>query len=284
VLGARDANELDRAQRDLQSAGIDATTVVCDVGIRADAERLISEARARTGRLDVLVNNAGVIRVGPVEHMQVADFEEALAVHFWGPLYTTLAAIPIMREAGGGRIVNISSIGGRIGVPHLVPYCASKFALTGFSEAIRGELAKDSIRVTTVCPGLMRTGSPGNAWFKGQHRNEFAWFVVSDSVPGASIDARRAAAQIVDACRYADAELVITTPAKVAIVANAVMPEAFALATDCAARLLPGPIGESGDRSYSGWQSRSPHIPQTLTRLTDRAAADNNEFGELGPQ
>ena len=136
AIGARDEAELDRARRDLQAEGVDATTVVCDVGDRADAERLIAEAVERTGRLDVLINNAGVIQVGPVEHMAVADFEEAMAVHFWGPLHTILAAMPVMREAGGGRIVNISSIGGRIGVPHLVPYCASKFALC---RAVRGD-------------------------------------------------------------------------------------------------------------------------------------------------
>jgi NAD(P)-dependent dehydrogenase (short-subunit alcohol dehydrogenase family) len=278
VIAARDQAELERARADLQGQGADVAVVVCDVGERADAQRLMDEAVKLTGRVDVLVNNAGVIRVGPVEHMEVADFEEAMAVHFWGPLYTTLAAIPIMKEAGGGRIVNISSIGGRIGVPHLVPYCASKFALAGLSEAIRGELTKDGIYVTTVCPGLMRTGSPFNAWFKGRHRDEFAWFVISDSMPIASIDARRAAAQIVEACRFGDAELVITVPAKLAIIANAIMPEVVALAMEGAARMLPGPVDESGNKSYSGWQSLSQRIPTGLTRLTDRAAAENNEL------
>ena len=140
--------------------------------------------------------------------MQTADFEQALAVHFWAPLQTMLSAIPVMRGQGGGRIVNISSIGGKIGVAHLVPYCASKFALTGLSTALRAELAKDKILVTTVSPGLMRTGSPFNAQFKGRHREEFTWFIVADSMPLLSIDAVSAARQIVDACRCGDAELV----------------------------------------------------------------------------
>jgi NAD(P)-dependent dehydrogenase (short-subunit alcohol dehydrogenase family) len=278
VIGARDEDELDRARRDLHGQGTDAITVVCDVGDRNDAQKLVDAAIEKTGRLDVLVNNAGIIQVGPIEHMEVADFEQAMAVHFWGPVYTTLAALPIMRRAGGGRIVNISSIGGRIGVPHLVPYCASKFALTGFSEAIRAELAKDGVYVTSVYPGLMRTGSPFNAWFKGKHRKEFAWFVISDSMPLASIDARRAASQVVDACRYADAELVITAPARMAIVANAIAPAAFALAMDVAGRLLPAPIDESGNRARSGWQSLSGRVPTRLIRMTDRAAAENNEL------
>jgi NAD(P)-dependent dehydrogenase (short-subunit alcohol dehydrogenase family) len=277
VLAARDADELERARRDLEGRRIEAQTVVCDVGERAGAERLIEEVVRRTGRLDVLVNNAGVIKVGPVEHMSDADFEEAMAVHFWGPLHTMLAAVPHMRRQGGGRIVNISSIGGKIGVPHLVPYCASKFALTGLSDSIRGELAKDGIYVTTVCPGLMRTGSPFNAWFKGKHRHEFAWFVVSDSIPGATIDARRAAAQIVRACRGGEAELVITLPAKMAIVANAVMPETVALVASLVNSVLPGPTDARGDQAYSGWQSTSALVPPRLTRLTDQAALDNNE-------
>ena len=119
-----------------------------------------------------------------------------MAVHFWGPLQTMPAAIPVMRRQRGGRIVNVSSIGGKIGVPHLAPYCASKFALTGLSESMRAELAKDGIHVTTVCPGMMRTGSPFNAWFKGRHREEFAWFAISDSLPVASIDA--AASRVAD--------------------------------------------------------------------------------------
>src|SRR5262249_1627723 len=158
---------------------------------------------------------------GPVQHMSIADFEDALATHFWGPLYTILAAMPHMRRCGARRIVNISSIGGKIAVPHLVPYSASKFALTGLSEGLRAELAMDGFAVTTVCPGLMRTGSTYNAWFKGRRRREFAWFHFADSIPGVSIDAKRAARQIVDACRHGDSELVITPAARLGILMNA---------------------------------------------------------------
>jgi len=227
----------------------------------------------------VLINNAGIIQVGPLEHMERGDFEQAMAVHFWGPLQTMTAAIPVMRRQRFGRIVNVSSIGGKIGVPHLTPYCASKFALTGLSESIRAEIAKDGIHVTTVCPGMMRTGSPFNAWFKGRHREEFAWFAIADSLPVGSIDAARAASQIVDACRHGDAELVISWPAKLAVIANAVMPRSVALGMDIANRmLLPQPTGEAGNRSRSGWQSLSDRAPSKLTALTERAAMENNEL------
>jgi NAD(P)-dependent dehydrogenase (short-subunit alcohol dehydrogenase family) len=283
TIAARDQAELERARDELSTRGADVHVSVCNVGIREEAERLIEEVIDRTGGIDVLINNAGIIKVGPLEHMQVEDFEEAMAVHFWGPLHTMLAAIPAMRKNGMGRIVNVSSIGGRIGVPHLTPYCASKFALAGLSDSMRAELARHGIAVTTVTPGLMRTGSPFNAWFKGRHRDEFAWFLISDSVPVASIDAGRAASQLVDACRYGDPELVIAWPAKLAIVANAVMPQAVAMAMDLANQLvLPDPSDNGGSAAHSGWQSMSERTPSTLIRLTERAAAANNELGRQG--
>jgi NAD(P)-dependent dehydrogenase (short-subunit alcohol dehydrogenase family) len=279
TIAARDQAELQRAREDLAERGIEVTTIVCDVADREQAQKLVDDVVARTGRIDVLINNAGIIQVGPLEHMQRADFEQAMAVHFWGPLQTMTAAIPVMRRQRGGRIVNVSSIGGKIGVPHLTPYCASKFALTGLSESIRAEISKDRIYVTTVCPGMMRTGSPFNAWFKGRHREEFAWFAISDSLPVASIDAARAASQIVDACRHGDAELVISWPAKLAVIANAVVPQSVALGMDLANRLLlPQPTGEDGNRSRSGWQSLSEWAPSRLTTMTERAARENNEL------
>ena len=279
TIAAREQAELDRARADLESRGARVDVAVCDVGVREQAEQLVRDAAARHGRIDVLINNAGVIKVGPIDHMEHADFEEAMAVHFWGPLHTTLAAIPLMRQHGGGRIVNISSIGGKIGVPHLTPYCASKFALTGLSDSLRGELARDRIFVTTVCPGMMRTGSPFNAWFKGRHRDEFTWFTISDSLPLASIDGRRAAMQIVEAARYGDPELVITAPAKLAIIANAIAPELLAGAMALAnAVVLPDADPAAGTESRSGWQSLSDWAPSKLTRMTERAASDNNEL------
>jgi short-subunit dehydrogenase len=278
VLVARDDEELQRAQRELEAHGVEVSTIAADVSVAADASRIVEDTVARHGRLDILVNNAGVMQVGPSEHMDAADYEEAMAVHFGGPLHAMLAAIPHMRQSGGGRIVNISSIGGRIAVPHMAPYCASKFALTGLSSALRAELMKDGILVTTVCPGLMRTGSPFNAWFKGNHRAEFAWFVISGSLPVLSASGRRAAAQIVEAMRAGDAELVITLAAKAAILASTVLPETVAWAMALTNRLLPAPSRDKGDEAHSGWQSGSAWAPSRLTVLTERAAAENNEL------
>src|ERR687891_1372920 len=103
------------------------------------------------------------------------------------------AVIPLMKRQSYGRIVNIASIGGKVAVPHLLPYVASKFALVGLSEGMRAELLKDGIYVTTVSPGLMRTGSHLNAFFKGQHKKEYALFSIANALPLFSTSSKRAA-------------------------------------------------------------------------------------------
>ncbi len=278
MIAARDAVELDKGLQDLQSRGFDAAVCVADLRDKNDARRMVQETVNRFGQIDILINNAGVITVGPIDSMTVGDFEEAMDVHFWGPFHTMRAAIPHMLQQGGGRIVNISSIGGKIAVPHLAPYCASKFALTGLSESFHAELASDGIMVTTVCPGLMRTGSPFNAKFKGEHRAEFAWFAIADSLPLVSVDGARAAAQIVDALQHGDPELVISWPAQLAIPANALMPDAVARTMSVVNRFLPPSTDAHGGRTFTGWESTSSWAPSTLTRSSERAASANNEI------
>jgi NAD(P)-dependent dehydrogenase (short-subunit alcohol dehydrogenase family) len=280
VLVARDEEELGRAAEDIRTRHpfAEVLTVGADVRKRDDAERTIARAIERFGRVDVLVNNAGIIQVGPLDHMKLSDYEDAMNTHFWGPLYMVLASLPHMRRQREGRIVNISSIGGKIAVPHLVPYCASKFALAGLSDGLRMELIDKDIVVTTVCPGLMRTGSPVNAMFKGKRPQEYAWFAISDSLPLASIDASRAARQIVAACRRGDAELIITVQARLAVLARDLAPELFADAMALMNRLLPGPTTPEGDRARPGHESESRWAPSPLTASTYEAANENNEL------
>jgi NAD(P)-dependent dehydrogenase (short-subunit alcohol dehydrogenase family) len=278
VLLARDEHELDRARRLLEEEhGADVLAIRCDVRRRADVRAAVARILETWPAVDVLINNAGIIQVGPLEHMQHADFEDAMATHFWGPLHLMLELVPGMRRRGFGRIVNISSVGGRVAVPHLAPYCASKFALTGLSDAVRAELAPHGIGVTTVSPWLMRTGSPMNAQVKGQHQAEYAWFAISDSLPGMTISAERAARQIVEACRYGDPELSITVYTRAFAMLNEVAPSAVARMMAIAARLLPGPAGPEGDQVKKGRESESAWAPSLATTLSDRAAVLNNE-------
>jgi len=158
-----------------------------------------------------------------------------------------------------------------------VPYCASKFALVGLSESLRHELRRHGILVTTVCPGLMRTGSPVQATFKGRHESEYGWFAVLDAMPGASMKAERAARRILSACRHGDAEVILSVPARAAVLAHAVAPVLTSTAFDLVAALLPPASGPAGDEGVLGWQSRG-RTPPVLTRLSDKAARRNNEW------
>jgi NAD(P)-dependent dehydrogenase (short-subunit alcohol dehydrogenase family) len=274
---ARDAEALDRARLDLEARGIPALAVPCDLTDRDQVSRMVSEVEAGLGGIDVLVNNAGIIQVGPLDSMTLEDFEAAMATNFWSAVHMAFAVLPIMRRQGGGRIVNVASIGGKISVPHLLPYSASKFALVGFSEGLRSEAGRDGIVVTTVCPGLMRTGSPRNAIFKGRHRAEYAWFAISDSLPGLTMSAERAARKIVEACRAGDAHVVLTHAAQVGDLAHALAPGLTATVLDLVNRVLPAP-GGIGTRAARGAESESAVAPSVLTTLGDAAARRNNEM------
>jgi NAD(P)-dependent dehydrogenase (short-subunit alcohol dehydrogenase family) len=274
---ARDEEELRRASSELATRGRPALAVPCDVTDQAAVFDLVDAVRRHLGPVDVLINNAGTISVGPAETMTLADYEEAMRINFWGPLYATMAVVPQMRGRREGRIVNISSIGGKIGVPHLAPYSASKFALAGLSQALRAEYAKDGITVTTVYPGLMRTGSPRHAYFKGQHRAEYAWFSISDSLPLTSISAERAARRIIAATKRGEADVVLSLPAVAAVRFHALFPELTNDLLAVMARLLPAPGGVGTER-VEGKNSTSALSPSVLTTLGDRAAERNNEM------
>jgi NAD(P)-dependent dehydrogenase (short-subunit alcohol dehydrogenase family) len=275
-LCARTADQLSAAVNELRGKGYAAEGFACDVRSVDQVRNFIQRVVDQSGRIDVLVNNAGVIQTAPQKNMMFDDYRDAIDTHLWGPLYLIEAALPYMRRRGEGRIVNIASIGGEISVPHLLPYCASKFALVGLSEGLSTELAADGIKVTTVCPGLMRTGSPRNALFKGQHRKEYAWFSISSSIPGITISSKRAARQIVHACRVGQPYLSVSLPSKVAIKLHALLPGLSVKVMRVINELLPAPT-EDGYRSRKGRESFSAWSPSRLTRLTEQAAIENNE-------
>ncbi|HEY9661495.1 MAG TPA: SDR family oxidoreductase, partial [Allocoleopsis sp.] len=158
AICARDSAELERAQTELQQQGGDIIALTCDVTDQHQVEQMVKQVLDQFGTIDVLINNAGTDIVGPLEALSFADYEDTMKLHFWAPLYTTYAVLPGMKQRRSGRIVNISSVGGKIASPHMVAYCASKFALVGLSEGLRAELAKQGITVTTICPGTIRTG------------------------------------------------------------------------------------------------------------------------------
>jgi short-subunit dehydrogenase len=277
AICGRDPDSLERARASLAHRGAEVIAVPCDLTDPASVQQLIEVVHRKLGPVDILINNAGIIEVGPVATMSVADYQEAMGTNFWGMLYPTLAVLPEMRKRRAGRIVNITSIGGKLGIPHLLPYSASKFAAVGFSQGLRAEVAADGVKVVTVVPGLMRTGSARNAIFRGQHRSEYAWFSISDALPGLSISAERAARRIVEACRRGDAEVLFPVTARVAAVANTLMPGITANLLGAVNRLLPGAGGRPSARRR-GAESHSWLSPSWLTRLGDRAAHKYNQM------
>lgn len=275
---ARNEPELQATYEELIQRGAAVLTVACDVGEQDQVEHAIRQVINQYGRIDVLINNAGVIQVGPAEHMQIEDFQNAMNVHFWGPLYAMQAVIPIMRRQGGGRIVNISSIGGRVAVPHLAPYDASKFALTGLSNAFHTELARDGIVVSTVTPGLMRTGSFYHANFKGQNEKEFNWFSLLDSTPVTAMSSRRAARQVIDAARYGVARRTLTLQARLVEILEGLAPNLSVWVWTQFARMLPESTGDRGNELRTGFESRSKVSRSWVTKMANRAAQKNNEM------
>ena len=272
VICARREDELRSAAEKLAEVG-EVVPVVCDVANPDEVQRVVDTAVEYFGRVDIVVNNAGVIEVGPIDSMLLGDYRKLMDIMFWGTAYMTLAVLPQMRRRRHGRIVNITSIGGKISVPHLVPYSSAKFAAVGFSEGLHAEVAKDGIAVTTVVPGLMRTGSYRHARFKGDVRREFAWFSVASSLPGLSINATRAARQIVRAVERRSREAIISAPAKLAVRVAGMMPGTVMAILALINRLLPrdeNPVEVSGKEAEARLDSEFVERATALGRRAGR--------------
>ena len=280
AICARDAQELERARQELARGGAQVLALAHDLTNADEVRTMVAEVQQQLGSIDVLVNNAGIIMAGPLDHMEIRDYEESLNVHFWAPLHAMQAVLPDMRRRGEGRIVNIASVGGKVAVPHLVPYSAGKFALVGLSEGFRAELLEHGIKVTTVCPGLLRTGSPRNAIVKGQHEQEYAAFSIADSLPAVSMNAERAGREIWNACRRGEAEVILSLPAKLLSAFHGLLPGTTANVLSWLNRALPGPAEFMGDERRFGYESQSDLSQSWLTTLTQQAAENNNELGE----
>lgn len=277
AIVARDPLEMERALADLVPRATRKNRVIgvlCDLSDGGSISEMLNTVRVQLGPIDVLVNNAGAIQVGPLDAMKPEDFENEMRLHCFAPMRTMLGVRDDMRRRGGGRIANIASIGGVISVPHLLPYSASKFALVGLSQGMHAELARDEIVVSTIVPGLMRTGSPPNATFKGDHRREYAWFSVSDSLPLISMSSRRAATQVVEAMEYGKPYVVLGLSAKIAAFANGLFPGLVNRAMTLVTALLPQ---SANPKSKLGREAGSPLSNSFLTAATRRAALRNNE-------
>ncbi|MFF1399866.1 SDR family NAD(P)-dependent oxidoreductase [Streptomyces sp. NPDC058287] len=284
---ARDTDELRRATEWIEErTGTAVSAVACDVRDRAAVGAAVRQTYERTG-LDIVIANAGVIQVAPTEAIEADAFDDAMATIFGGALNTALAALPLLRRSPvGGRLGLIGSVGGLLAVPHLLPYSCAKAALGALGEGLRAETAAENVSVTTVHPGLMRTGSHLQAEFGGRSSEEFAWFSALAGAPVVSMNAERAAERVVRAVERRRTRLVLTPAARAASLAHGIAPAAVTRMSGLVNRLLPG--AETGhengaddivqghriDRPSSGWTEK---LRGWGSALNDRAARRYNQ-------
>jgi len=280
VLCARSAGGLDAARADLERYGIQVLGVPADIGVAAEAGRVVDAALSRFGRLDVLVCNAGLIQVGPAAAMRPDDYAQAMDVMFWGLVHPVLAALPALRR-NGGRILAVTSVGGKLPAPHLLPYCAAKHAAVGFAEGLRIEAAREGVSVTVGVPGLMRTGSPRNALFTGNRDAEYRWFATADSLPLLSINAESAARKLVDATMRRRPEVVLTPAAKLGMRVHGVAPVTTLRVLTGLNRLLPTTVDPGPSPGHR--TSPPPRWFTILTRLSRTAARRWHQFDDETP-
>ncbi len=157
ALAARRTDRLDAVVKQIEAAGGEALALVCDVTDEAQVNQTVQAVKAKWGRLDMLVNNAGIAVLGPVLGADTSEWRRAFDINVLGLMYATHAVLPLMKEQGRGHIINMSSVSGRVSFPGLSVYCATKWAVNGFSESLRQEAAPDNIRVTLIEPGLVTT-------------------------------------------------------------------------------------------------------------------------------
>ena len=266
---------------------------VCDVRDAAAVEALVTEVVEADGRLDVAIHVAGVIQVGHVDTVTLGHFHDAIDTMLWGPVHLALAVLPVMRDAGHGRLGVVSSVGGLIAVPRLVPYSVAKFGAVGLAEGLHAELAGTGVTVTAVTPGLMRTGGHVRARFVDDDRPDYAWFAPAASLPGLSISAGRAARRIVDGVLAGRPTVELTPLTVVARRVHGVAPATTVRLLGAVSRVLPGPSRRAVDPgsldtpAVEGRAARSrlgSRVVDALSALGDRAARRNNELPPEPPR
>lgn len=274
---ARDEEELDEACRRLAEKQIEAVPFSADISHANETAPLIERVIQYFGQLDVLVNDAGIIQVAPLNSLTREDFETAMNVMFWGPVNLTLAALPHMTQRRSGRIVNITSVGGRVSVPHLLPYSCAKFAFVGFSSGLAAEVKSRGVHVLTVVPGLMRTGSYLHAKFGGNAKKEFSWFGLLGNMPGLTVSADDAAQQILSALDKKAYNCTISLPAKLLVGAEAFLPDTVRTVMSYVNVVLPNAKYPTPQATGKDLDAQTNRAFQAFTTLGKQTARKLNE-------
>lgn len=283
VICARDEDELLSGAALLKQRGIDVYPRVCDVTDRDQVRAMVADVEATVGPIHTVVTVAGIILVGPLESMPEDSFTDAVNTMLWGPIHLALAVLPQMRARRTGHIGTVTSIGGLVSVPHLLPYSTAKFGAVGFSEGLSAELAGSGVTSTTIIPGLMRTGGHLHAQFAGQQTHEYAWFATAGSLPLVAMDAERAASKMVDAVLAGKPTVILSPLAKIGARVHGLAPATTVRAMGVAARFLPRAPRQGSAGFIPGAeadQRLDSRLLGTLTRLGQAAA---HRFNEIRP-
>ncbi len=229
VVNARNPNLLEETARRVRDAGGQALAVAGDISDRELSEKLVQACLGEYRQLDLLVNNAGLAKPGPLHKLTPDDWHFVFGVNFFGALYAAYAVLPHFREQGSGKIVNVASVAGKLALPGSVCYAASKFAMVGMSEGMAAELAASGIDVITVCPGWVRTEFFSNVRLPAERnptliaeRKDLAGWLMKNFL---SASPEEVAGSIVNACEKGGAhELVLTAPGVMAERLHALCP------------------------------------------------------------
>jgi len=273
VICGRNAEIMGSVSKELLSKAGRFLYIQCDISDREQVNRMIDEIEEKMGTVDAVINNAGIMSVGPMETMMQEDYEAAMKVHFWGPFHIINRVLQGMKMKKSGRIVNVVSIGGVLSFPHLLPYNVSKFAFSGYSEGLTAEVSRYNIKVTTIYPGLMATGSPRNITIKGEYEREYAWFSRAASLPVFAINPEKAAERIITAMQGGEKTVTLTIPAKAGKAARGLFPALVITIFGVVNRLLPAYKG----RGHEPLKARDI-IPRTaVNKRSAKAERDYNQ-------
>jgi NAD(P)-dependent dehydrogenase (short-subunit alcohol dehydrogenase family) len=236
VVAGRRQERLEELGGAITAAGGRALAVKTDVSEFAQVERLVKQAIDRFGKLDVIVNNAGVGLAAAFTEMSLEEFRRLMDVNFWGVVHGCRAVVPAMQKQGRGTIINVASILGKRGMPFNTAYCASKFAVVGFSEALRTELAAANIAVSTICPGAVES----EIWESAGNR-------LTSQIPDfPKYPASQLAQVIVNDARWPQPEIVLSLDAQAIDFFNTIAPRLMDWTLSAATPFMQAMRGQAG--------------------------------------
>jgi NAD(P)-dependent dehydrogenase (short-subunit alcohol dehydrogenase family) len=275
AICGRDGEIIRRSVEELERQGFEIIGKACDASDPEQVKAFVDVVINNYGAVDILVNNAGQCFVGPAAELAPVDMQSALRNIFWVQYHPTMALLPHMRNRGFGRIVNVTSLAGKLPIPHQSAYTAAKYAATGWSQTLSIELASEGIEVSTITPPPLRNGAPLHVNFNGDREAEFQWFTHVLTSPMTASTAQRTARVVASALRRGDRERAVSAMSWLSARAFGVAPNLLSHWLGWVNRKLP-PSAAPGLTSPMrlGYEVVEDSSNPAVHRLAQRARAD----------